>query len=271
MHVWRTIRSESPLRPLLKACATIAYRISPRCFEFATLYDALPYPHYALGLQMAARHARHFGISGFTAAEFGVAGGSGLVNLVNHAAQISRLTGLTVDVTGFDSVSGLPAAHDWCDVPWRFNPGDYPCDLDTLGSRLDGRANLRIGEIASTLPRWLSEAHLPLGFISIDTDYYSTAASIVQALNAASPERFVPIVSTWLDDIHLYAVPDFAGELAAIQEQSGAMRRFSRAYWPAEWRPYSDRLWLRKLYELFVLDHPLMRHQTRPPARLDLV
>jgi hypothetical protein len=255
---WRVLRCESPLRFLLKVSAFLAHTVSPRCFEFAALYDALHYPQYAVGLQMAARHAKHFGLGGFSAVEFGVAGGRGLLTLSNYAQQVSRTTGLKIEVVGFDTGKGLPKSLDWRDTPWRFNQGDYPCDIDVLRARLNGHADLKLGDVAETVPEWLSGSRLPLGFMAIDVDYYSSTISILRAIDSVPPDRLVPIVATWLDDIYIYGVPDFAGELAAIQDRSRTMRAFSRADWITEGRPYSERLWLRKMHELFCLDHPLM-------------
>src|SRR5580700_10701427 len=100
----RTLRSflyEPPLRLLIKAALTNGIA-RQRVFDWAALFDAVRYPSYAVGLQTACKYAALAGTPTFTAIEFGVAGGNGLMELSKYAAILSRNTGLKINVVGFD-------------------------------------------------------------------------------------------------------------------------------------------------------------------------
>src|SRR3989304_899642 len=87
-------------------------------------------PAYLLGLGNAALRCSRQGVSRICAIEFGVAGGTGLRILEAEAEAISRQTGVTIDVIGFDSGAGLPeTTGDYRDHPDLWRPGDYPMDL----------------------------------------------------------------------------------------------------------------------------------------------
>lgn len=276
MTMLRAIAKEAPLRSLLRVAAKISYSLAPLAsFDFAADFDAVPYTQYAVGLQAAVRYAQLFGANGFTAIEFGVAGGNGLVAMGRHAEALTRKTGIKIEVVGFDAGVGLPSAQGWQDTPWVHKRGDFPSDVARLERRVQGKATLLIGLIEETFPRWLAEKQneLPIGFISIDVDYYSSSRTIFDVLAACSVDALLPITEVYLDDILCFGVPRCAGELAAIRDCLGTntMRRFDREDWIAEWRPFCEKLWLKRLYALYALDHPQMRvDRARPSRHLDL-
>lgn len=265
----RAALNEPPLRFVCRA----ACRVGLGSWEQRARFDALPYSQYAAGLQVACLYAELFDEKEIAAVEFGVAGGNGLVALSQHAREIQRLTSIAVRVVGFDTGIGLPAVEDWRDAPWVYKPGDYPCDPASLQARLGGRATLVVGDIRHTFPRWIRSGVPPVGFISIDVDYYSSTAAILDALAACTPETLLPIASVYLDDILCFGVPRCVGELAAIEEfnRNNATRQFDRADWFGEFRAYREALWLKRLFDLYCFDHPKMRC-SRPRAirRLDL-
>jgi hypothetical protein len=273
----RTLRglvSEPPLRLLIKAVLTnsIARRYA---FEWAALFDAVRYPSYAAGLQTACKYAALAGRTGFTAIEFGVAGGNGLVELSKYAARLAQRTGMNIKVVGFDAGSGLPISPDRRDAPWLWNPGDFPSDVDRLRRLLPPETDLVVGRIQDTLPRWLNEkSHLPIGFVSVDVDLYSGAAAICEAMASADVSFLLPFVSFYFDDALRFLTPRSTGELAAVSEfnSSNSNRQFDRDDWLGEDRPFADRLWLKRMYSLCCFDHPVMQgHKNRGAARLDLV
>lgn len=243
-------------------------------WEQSALFDALPYSQYATGLTAACRYADAFGEKEITAVEFGVAGGNGLVALSDHAQQIQRHMGIKVNVVGFDTGEGLPPVEDWRDAPWLYSQGDYPSDTSATKRRLEGRATLVIGEIRNTFSGWLhNDARAPVGFISIDVDYYSSTVAILDVLASCKSEALLPIASVYLDDILCFGVPRCAGELAAVEEfnRNNPTRQFDRADWVGEFRPYREALWLKRLFDLYCFDHPKMRYSgTRRIRRLDL-
>jgi len=268
MSFLRFILSEAPFRSVCR----VLLQIGLGSWQQAAFFDALPYMPYALGLQIAARYAKTFGYDRFTAIEFGVAGGNGLLALANHAKKLQAVTGVKVETVGFDYGSGLPPATDWRDAPWLYNPGDYPCDIPKLVSRLNGRAELVLGDIADTFPRWLMDAHAPIGFMSIDVDYYSSTAGILNALQHCAPTCLLPISSFYLDDILCFGVPRCTGEFAAAQEFNSvcANRRFiDAAEWIALQRPFRP-LWLKRMFDLYCFDHPKMTHAEHEAAQLPL-
>jgi len=273
-RVLRNFICEPPLRLIVKAALTNspARRFA---FEWAALFDAVRYPAYAVGLQTACKYAGVAGAEGLTAIEFGVAGGNGLIELARYAAALSRATKLKIKVVGFDHCSGLPPSSDYRDAPWLWNPGDFPCDIKRLRSRLSPETDLIVGRIEETLPRWLEGwTRLPIGFVSVDVDLYSATAAICDALGSADISCLLPFVSFYFDDVLRYLTPRPTGELAAVAEfnRSHVERQFDRDDWLCEDRPYPSRLWLKRMYSLCCFDHPALQgHQNREIARLELV
>jgi hypothetical protein len=272
----RTLRNfiyEPPFRLLVKAALTneIARRYS---FEWAALFDAVRYPSYAVGLQTACKYASLAGKTGFTAIEFGVAGGNGLMELSGYAVKLSEGTGQKINVVGFDAGSGLPMSPDRRDAPWLWNPGDFPSDIDRLRRKLPTETELVVGRIQDTFPQWLkTKLKSPIGFGSVDVDLYSGAAAICETLGSADVNCLLPFVSFYLDDALRFLTPKSTGELAAISEFNDrhSDRQFDRDDWIAEDRPFAERLWLKRMYSLCSFDHPAMQgHKPRESSRLDL-
>ena len=155
-RILQSLICEPPLRLLIKAA--LANPVARRyAFEWAALFDALRYPACAVGLQTACKYARLASAEGFTAIEFGVAGGNGPVELSKYAAKMSQRTGLKIKVVGFDSGAGLPRGTEYRDAPWLWNPGDFPCTVDKLRLLLPTDTELVFGQIQKMLPRWLEE------------------------------------------------------------------------------------------------------------------
>ena len=61
-------------------------------------FDLIQRSHYAYGLLEAADQARKAGLAAFTAVEFGVAGGEGLINMCRVAELITAETSVAVQV-----------------------------------------------------------------------------------------------------------------------------------------------------------------------------
>jgi hypothetical protein len=265
---------EPPVRLLIKAMLSngAARRWA---FRWAALFDAVRYPAYALGLQTACRHAEVAGVRGFTAIECGVAGGNGLRELSAYAEQVSRETGLEIRVAGFDTGTGLPAGSDNRDAPWLWRSGDFPCDVELLRRSIPKSTELVLGRVEETLPRWLSDdSRLPIGFVSVDVDYFSSAEAILKTLGSVDSRSLLPFISFYFDDILRCRTPRCTGEYAAIEafNSSHERRKFDRDDWLGEERPFGERLWLRRMYSLCCFDHPSMSgNQLGEPARLDLV
>jgi hypothetical protein len=244
-------------------------------FKWAALYDAVRYPPYALGLQIACRYADLPGAGGFTAIEFGVASGSGLRELSTYAEKISQESGLEIRVTGFDTGTGLPPSSDYRDAPWLWNSGDFPCEVERLRRSIPPSTELMLGRVEETFPRWLSGgSHLPIGFVSVDVDYYSSTEAILKVFREAEVRSFLPFVSFYFDDMLQYLTPRSTGECAAVTEFNllSVQRKLDRDDWLCEDRPFGERLWLKRMYSLCCFDHPaLSARRCNETARLDLV
>src|SRR5258708_6088221 len=77
-------------------------------FRAKVAWDLVNRPHYAYGLLEAAEQARQAGLDSFTAVEFGVAGGEGLLNLCALAARVSSVTAVQIRIVCFHSGQGMP-------------------------------------------------------------------------------------------------------------------------------------------------------------------
>ena len=213
---------------------------------------------YAYGIHRACRQARSLKVSRITAIEFGVAGGNGLVAMEDHAAEISELTGVEVDVVGFDTGEGLYEVSDQRDMPYAFAGGNYRMDRPRLEARLRD-AELVIGDAAETFGTYLERGEAPIGMMAFDMDLYSATSAVLRHVSG-DPGRFLPRPSVYFDDVvgrQQQDYSDFAGELLAIHEFNAANDRcklsedrFFRAL------PI-NKAWHHGVYTLHLFDHAL--------------
>jgi hypothetical protein len=94
----------------------------------------------------AALEAKALGYPAVTVLELGVAGGNGLVCLCQHRKEIQKALGIEVVVVGFDAKSGLPDNRDLRDVQYFWPAGSFKMDRSALEKRIDGKAQLVLGE-----------------------------------------------------------------------------------------------------------------------------
>lgn len=222
--------------------------------------DLYPRPHYAYGVQQAADLARRLGVGRISVVEFGVAGGAGLVELGRMAAKSSAVTGVQIDVYGFDRAHGLPAPADHRDLPYIWREGDFTMDVEALRARLPG-AKVILGDIEDTAVGFLAgEQPAPIGFVAIDVDFYSSAAAALR-LFAGDHAYFLPRVFCYFDDTvgdHDQVLHnDFVGELCAIREfnDQHAMLKLAAINGLAHKRPVPA-AWNDNLYALHRFEHP---------------
>ncbi|MFJ3161311.1 class I SAM-dependent methyltransferase [Streptomyces kanasensis] len=216
-------------------------------------------PHYAYGVRRATELAARLGHRGVTVVEFGVAGGNGLLALAEHARYYAAATGVAVRVVGFDSGAGMPAATDPRDIPYLFGPGYYTMDHDRLRARL-GEAELVLGDLAETLPAYLTSRaellrHHPLGFVSLDLDYYSSTVTALEVFRRPAHEHLLPRVTCYLDD--LPGTIEQIGEAAAIADFNAdhPARPIGRVLGLRAFTPF-DPPWADQIYVHHRLDHP---------------
>jgi hypothetical protein len=203
------------------------------------------------------RSARSLGIRAISVLEFGVAGGNGLLALENAASAATSVSGVQIQVVGFDTGAGMPPPEDHRDVPWGVRPGLFAMDPDALRARLKS-ARLMLGPVNETVPAWVAEGGAPVGFVSCDLDYYSSTRDALQLFDAGS-ELLLPRIPCYFDDVLGYGWSDFNGELAAIAEfnESHPRRKIGKVYGLRYSLPPSEfnLAWPEKIYVAHLFDH----------------
>src|SRR5579884_3449641 len=149
-------------------------------------WDLIYKQQYAYGVLKAAQLARFRGIDRVSLIEVGVASGAGLLNLAEIAANVGRELGVTFRIIGFDTGNGMPPARDYRDHPEYYHEGDFSMDVEALRMRLPDSTRLVLGELEDTVPPFLeSLSHdEPIGFVSVDVDYYSSTVSALKLFAA---------------------------------------------------------------------------------------
>jgi hypothetical protein len=206
----------------------------------------------------AAHAASALGIPSISALEFGVAGGNGLLALERAAEAATELSGTEIDIFGFDTGTGMPPPDDPRDAPWLIEPSYFKMDEAALRARL-GKAQLVLGEVGRTVPEWSESGHAPIGFVSFDLDYYSSTMEAFGVLEG-DPERMLPRIPCYFDDMFGYGWTDFMGERAAIddfnashdQRKIGKIHGLRYELAPEEFQEQ----WHEKIYVVHVFDHP---------------
>jgi hypothetical protein len=215
-------------------------------------------PQYLWPLLHAAHVARALDIPRIAALEFGVAGGNGLLALERAADAATELSGTQVDIFGFDTGAGMPAPTDPRDAPWLIAPAYFKMDEQALRARLR-RAHLVLGPVSETVLEWARSGHAPIGFIAFDLDYYSSTIEAFKVLEG-EPERLLPRVPTYFDDLFGYGWTEFTGEHAAIAEfnETQSQRKIAKIHGLRFELPPSEfqQPWHEQLYLIHVFDHP---------------
>jgi hypothetical protein len=229
-----------------------------RTYEELATHGRCGRPSYTWSLIHVGDIARTLGIERFTAIEFGVAGGNGLLAMEDAADEVSRRFGVEVDVVGFDHGAGLPPPRDHRDAPYLMEAGEFAMDEARLRARLR-RASLYLGLVQETLGEFLATTPAPVGFIAFDLDYYSSTVDAFRLFDQP-PERFFPRVLCYFDDVLGYPWGDSNGERLAISEfnQSHDQRVIDHVPGLRYLAPPSEfhARWLECVYLAHILDHP---------------
>lgn len=233
--------------------------------------DARPY--YGYGTYHAAKQAVALGMSRISVIEFGVAGGKGLVELEQFAAEVSKELNIEIEVYGFDGGQGMPPPLDYRDMPYIWQPGFFEMDQDKLRAKLK-TAKLIIGNVTETVTSFVKKYNpAPIGFISFDLDYYSATAEAFKLLDHSS-NCFLPRVYCYFDDIMASDVElhgSFTGELLAIDEfnQKHAQTKISIIHGLSHSRKFPS-VWNEKMYACHFFKHPLYCTHTNPNKNMQL-
>jgi hypothetical protein len=215
--------------------------------------------NYLWGVLQAAHLAKALAIDRISVIEFGVAGGNGLIALEYAAAKVEKALDVAVDVYGFDPGSGLPQPRDYRDLPSIWVKGAFSMDVERLKRALQ-KAELLLGEVATSVPKFLAAQPAPVGFVAFDLDYYSSTMDAFKLLEA-DPARLLPRIYCYFDDImgHLYS--EFTGERLAIREFNDAhpMRKIAPIYGLKYFLSKSEaqECWAEMMYLAHIFNHEL--------------
>ena len=106
-----------------------------------------------------------------------------MLDLEFIAAEVERLSGVMIDVYGFDTGHGLPRPKDDRDLPQLWREGQFGMDVGALQKRLT-RAKLILGPVSETVPTFIDAGPAPVGFVVFDLDYYSSTIDAFRLFDA---------------------------------------------------------------------------------------
>lgn len=262
-------------RPLRSIIGPPVRKLSLFSYQDRLSVNWVDRPHYGHCIFEGAQLASRLNIPRISVLEFGCGGGNGLVSAERHIAEIHKLFPVEIELYGFDTGTGMPAAKDYRDFPYYFKPGLYRMDPAALQRRLKF-GKLVLGDVKETCRKFFSEYDpAPVGCVFFDLDFYSSTADALR-LFEADPLHFLPRIYMYFDDIkgsHVWALSEFAGELLAIQEFNDqhpskkiAANRSMRLYYPEQW--WADQIYIyhdyqHPQYNLYVADPDQVAHESQ--------
>jgi len=265
-HVWRRIFYERLTEPIhLNAISLFVAAFGS--YRTRITFDLIPRQHYAYGVLRAADLARTLGLKAVTMVEFGVAEGTGVVNLCKIGERVKAITGIDFAIVGFDTGVGMPPPQDYRDHPDLYQEGDFPMiDRERLVKELPSNAKIIFGQLSDTVPAFAEtlSPECPLGFVIVDIDYYSSARAALTLLSHPDPTRYLPLPCVYVDNIVDPRHNDWCGELLALREfnDSHPMRKLARDTFLRSRRIFKQAVWLDQIFLLHVLDHPQVQPET---------
>jgi hypothetical protein len=230
-------------------------------------YDNYRLAHYAYGIYEAAQRAQKLGLGEITVIEFGVANGRGLMAMALYASKVEKKFGIRIKVLGFDSGEGMPQTQDYKDHPELYATGDFPLqNRQKLLTILPKNTSLVILDLIGS--NWTTHVTSPIGFMSVDVDYYSSTVALLNNLSGLHSDLLLPNTLIYFDDVQLPDHNPYQGELLAIEEFNTAnkLRKIvSYSQVLRTTRRLKDALWINQIYQLHVLDHPVRNKEYRNP------
>ena len=226
-------------------------------FRSKVKYDLVPREAYAYGILAAADYAIENSIKKITIIEFGVAAGNGLLNMCYIADKVNKATGVEFQILGFDTGAGMPPPVDYKDHPEKYFTGDYPpIDSQKLVSSLPSHAKLILGNISDSIKDFEKYCNSPIGFVSVDVDYYTSTVDCLKVFNLSS-DKYLPYVFTYFDDVYNIDHNEFCGELLAINEFNlkNDDRKITQATLLNSSRIFRRSPWTHQIYLTHIFDH----------------
>jgi hypothetical protein len=239
-------------------------------FRARVAFDLVRRRPLAFGLLQAADWARECGVTKITAIELGVANGAGMVNMSGIAARITEVTGVSFDIVGFDTGTGMPPPKDFRDHPEFYGTGDFPMEnREVLQKRLPSNAKIVIGEVSETIKPFLENC-TTIGFVSVDLDYYHSTVEALKLLDAA-PDKYLPWVVMYFDDVEYDRHNPFCGELAAIEDfnRRHIDRKIAKFNFLRQRRVFQRASWIDHMYIAHIFGHTFRSEKQRQKAVLD--
>jgi hypothetical protein len=247
-------------------------------FRERVAYACFDKPDYAFGLLTAADIAVYFGVQKITAIEFGVGEGAGLLALAELAHSITSTTGVEIKLVGFDRFVGLPEPSSWRDHPEFWAEGDFQVrNPAATQAKLKGVAEIIVGDIAETLTSFGLSSDRPIGFISFDTDTFTSTRDALGLLDA-EPTCLLPVVVSCFHDMYGSGTRLSSAMRNSRSGQLGAVAEFNAT------RPlrvidpfhvirhrivFSREPWLDRIHACHVLDHRLRLRSRQPLSTAD--
>jgi hypothetical protein len=168
----------------------------------------------------------------------------------------------------------MPTPVDYRDHPEYYAAGDFPMDGPALAAKLPPNARVLYGDIAETVPGFLAglSRAAPIGFVSLDVDYYSSARAALRVLEDPDPFKYLPLTTVYLDDVAFEGHNLWCGELLAVEEFNATheRRKIGKYNFLRQTRIFKNPAWIDHMYTLHVLEHPA-RTPGHLPARRPLV
>lgn len=255
-RIWRRIYVERLGEPLLYNVVGVFHLFFGSVTKKIE-YDCVPRQPYAFGIMTAAKHAQSQGIGRLTIIEFGVAAGAGLLNMCAIAGMVTHETGVEFDIVGFDSGEGMPPPVDYRDHPEKYFTGDFPLvQRDGLLRALPPNARILFGPLPASLEEAKRQFTSPIGFVSVDVDYYWSAAECLGVFTW-EPHRYLPSVPVYFDDVQDLDDNEYCGELLAIREfnQTATHRKLVPMNFLSRLRIFKHAVWHGQMFYAHVLDH----------------
>lgn len=256
-YIWKRIfyeRLTEPLHLNLMALGVAAFG----GFRAKVSFDLVLRQQHAYAILTSADLALEMGIKEVTLIEFGVAAGAGILNICELAERVTCETGVRFRIYGFDTGKGMPPPESYRDHPEIYQQGDFPMNHETLQRSLPGNAKLVIGEISQTVGPFLSRitADAPIGFISIDVDFYTSTRDALTILSG-NPGQYLPRIQMYLDDLEHPSHNSWCGERLAVGEfnERNALRKIEQHAFLKSYRIFRNARWIDHMFTVHVLDH----------------
>ena len=198
----------------------------------------------------------------------------GLLNLVSISKKLEKVYNIQINILGFDTGTGMPSPIDYRDHPDLYLKGDFPMMFDILQESLPNNAKLVIGNVKETINSQLDliDMNSPIGFISFDLDYYSSTKDALSILHDKDPQKYLPIIAMYLDDINLIPHNEYAGALLAVEEfnKELELRKICAPHFLEKERIFKNPRWIKQMRYVHIMDHP-HRYRYREPEEVQFL